>query len=77
MLKNRKRKLVYQKDLVNINKYLYKEEIVMKTGKELLIAKEGLDNATKWINIVKDIIMTENMVEKLNVDENEQKVVNE
>ena len=49
----------------------------MKTGKELLIVKEGLDNVTKWINIVKDIIMIENMTEKLNIDENEQKVVNE
>ena len=49
----------------------------MKTGKELLIVKEGLDNVTKWINMVKDIIMIENMTEKLNIDENEQKVVNE
>lgn len=49
----------------------------MKTGKELLIVKEGLDNVTKWINMVKDIIMIENMTEKLNIDENEHKVANE
>lgn len=53
----------------------------MKTGKELLIAKEGLDNATKWINMVKAMIMAENMnenmTEKLNIDENEHNVANE